>query len=196
MTDESTEHGSPWPVPPRNGYTADDLFALEDLPPHTQMIDGSLVFVSPPSYYHFVVTESLMGGLGLTLPPELMLVREMALRLDDRNAPGPDIMVVAREALTGLDQRHFVARDVLLAVEVVAPESESRDGTTKPLKYARAGIRHYWRVERDGVTDQPIAHVYQLDPLTRGYVHMGLHRDRVRVAEPYGIDLDLTISKP
>lgn len=36
-------HSSRWPVPPQDGYTVDDLFTLPDLPPHTELIDGSLV---------------------------------------------------------------------------------------------------------------------------------------------------------
>ncbi|MFE4665123.1 Uma2 family endonuclease [Streptomyces sp. NPDC056734] len=196
MSTEAEEHRSPWPVPPENGYTVDDLFTLPDLPPHTQLIDGSLVFVSTQRIYQVLVIDMLVTGLGRTVPPELVPVRQMAVRLDDRNAPEQDIMVIRADALTDLDQCQFAARDVLLAVSVVSPQSEGRDRVTKPMKYAAAGVPHYWRIERDGVTDQPIAHVYELDPLTRSYVHMGLQRDRVRVAEPFGIDIDLTITKP
>lgn len=38
-----TGHSSRWPVPPQDGYTVDDLFTLPDLPPHTELLDGSLV---------------------------------------------------------------------------------------------------------------------------------------------------------
>jgi hypothetical protein len=41
-----------WPVPPADGYTVDDLFTLPGLPPHTELIDGSLVFVSPQRDFH------------------------------------------------------------------------------------------------------------------------------------------------
>ncbi|GAA4961961.1 hypothetical protein GCM10023238_31510 [Streptomyces heliomycini] len=34
--------------------------------------------------------------------------------------------------------------------------------------------------------------MYELDPLTRAYVHMDMHRDRIKVDKPYGIDIDLT----
>jgi hypothetical protein len=34
--------------------------------------------------------------------------------------------------------------------------------------------------------------VYELDPLTQAYVHMGMHRDQIKVAEPYDIGIDLT----
>lgn len=36
-----------WPVPPPGGYIVDDLFSLPDLPPHTELIDGGLVFACP-----------------------------------------------------------------------------------------------------------------------------------------------------
>lgn len=31
-----------WPVPPEGGWTADDLDRIPGLPPHTELIDGSL----------------------------------------------------------------------------------------------------------------------------------------------------------
>lgn len=41
-----------WPVPPREGWTVDDLDTLPGLPPHTELIDGSLVLVSPQRRFH------------------------------------------------------------------------------------------------------------------------------------------------
>ncbi|WP_442778017.1 hypothetical protein [Streptomyces echiniscabiei] len=35
----------------------DDLFTLPDLPPHTELIDGSLVFVSPRRRFHAKMIE-------------------------------------------------------------------------------------------------------------------------------------------
>lgn len=58
MTAEALPEGSqprrddsPWPVQPENGYTADGFFTL-DLPPHTELIDGRLVFVSQQRKFH------------------------------------------------------------------------------------------------------------------------------------------------
>ncbi len=36
MTAEPVPASSSWPVPPRQGYTVDDLFNLPGLPPHTE----------------------------------------------------------------------------------------------------------------------------------------------------------------
>jgi Uma2 family endonuclease len=192
MTAESVGHQVEWPVPPQDGYTVDDLFTLPNLPPHTELIDGSLVFVSPQRRFHFLVINRLFDGLCSSLAPEFSVEREMTIILDNRNGPEPDVSVVRADAVTGLDQTRFQAEDVLLAVEVVSPDSESRDRTTKPQKYAAAGIPNFWRVEQDGNTGGPVIHVYELDPLTKSYVHMGMHRDEIKVDKPYPIDIDLT----
>ncbi|MEU9475400.1 Uma2 family endonuclease [Streptomyces sp. NPDC048191] len=192
MTAESVEHRVQWPVPPQDGYTVDDLFTLPDLPPHTELIDGSLVFVSPQRRFHYRVIDLLVTGLCSSLGPEFSVEREMTVILDNRNGPEPDVSVVRADAVTGLDQTRFHAEDVLLAVEVVSPDSESRDRTTKPQKYAAAGIPNFWRVEQNGTTGGPVIHVYELDTLTKSYVHMGTHRDQIKVDKPASIDIDLT----
>ncbi|MEJ1202251.1 MULTISPECIES: Uma2 family endonuclease [unclassified Streptomyces] len=194
MTAESVEHRrrQQWPMPPVDGYTVDDLFTLPDLPPHTQLIDGSLVFVSPQRRFHANVIDLLVWGLRAGLPAEFKVSREMTTILDRRNGPEPDVSVIRAEAVTGPTQTSYQAEDVLLAVEVVSPDSESRDRTTKPQKYAAAGIPNFWRVEQGGTDGRPVVHVYELEPMTKAYVHMGIHRDRIKVDKPYVIDIDLT----
>ncbi|MFI2510062.1 Uma2 family endonuclease [Streptomyces sp. NPDC018972] len=192
MTAESVEHRVQWPVPPLDGYTVDDLFTLPDLPPHTELIDGSLITVSPQRNFHADVIDLLVSGLRRGVPKKYRVKREMIIVLDRRNGPEPDVSVVHADAVRGPDQTSYQAQDVVLAIEVVSPDSESRDRTTKPYKYGNAGIPHFWRVERDGADRKPLIHVYELDPLTRSYVHMGMHRDRIKVDKPYSIDIDLT----
>ncbi|MFF1487991.1 Uma2 family endonuclease [Streptomyces sp. NPDC058319] len=191
MTAEPVQQYGHWPLPPLDGYTVDDLFTLHGLPPHTELLDGSLIFVSPQREFHTVVMDLLVTGLRCTAPEDLRVRREMTVVLDDRNAPEPDVSVL-RAAGAGADRTRYKAEDVVLAVEVVSPESESRDRTTKPYKYASAGIPNYWRVERGGSGGGPVVHVYELDPLTRSYVHMGMHRDQIKVTVPYDIEIDLT----
>ncbi|MCF1506294.1 Uma2 family endonuclease [Streptomyces glomeratus] len=191
MTAESTEQ-SRWPMPPMDGYTVDDLFTLPDLPPHTELIDGSLIFVSPQRRFHGNMVDLLVSSLRDGLPAELRVSREMTVVLDVRNGPEPDVSVIRADAVKGPDQTSYEAQDVLLAIEVVSPDSESRDRTTKPQKYAAAGIPNFWRVEQNGTSGRPVVHVYELDHLTKAYVHMGMHRDRIKVDKPYTIDIDLT----
>lgn len=188
MTAETEHH---WPVPPQDGYTVDDLLTLPDLPPHTELLDGSLIFVSPQRYFRSIVIDLLANGLRRTVPPELKVVREMTVVIDKRNGPEPDIVVVRTVAARSRTQTQFQARDVLLAVEVVSPESEARDRDTKPHKYAGAGIPHFWRVEMSGIDDRPTVHVFELDKEDRTYYPVAIHRDRLKLAAPFDIDIDL-----
>ncbi|MEU4200899.1 Uma2 family endonuclease [Streptomyces sp. NPDC045470] len=189
MTAEIAHH---WPVPPPDGYTVDDLLTLPDLPPHTELLDGSLVFVSPQRFFHSVVIDSLVSGLRRTAPPELTVAREMTVLIDERNGPEPDITVVRTAAVRHSDQTHFQVRDVLLAVEVVSPESEARDRDTKPHKYAKAGITHFWRVEKAGPGGHPVVQVFELDEETRTYRSVHTFREQVKLGAPFDIDIDLT----
>jgi Uma2 family endonuclease len=192
MTAEPVEHRVQWPVPPQDGYTVDDLFTLPDLPPHTELIDGSLVFVSPQRHFHYAAIHLLANGLRSTLPSSLKVACEMTVVLDPRNGPEPDICVVHKEAFTGQRQTRFAAPDVLLAVEVVSPDSEARDRDTKPHKYAAAGIPHFWLVEMGGQDDHPVVQVYQLGEATGTYALTGIYHNQVKVSVPYDIDIDLT----
>ncbi|MBU3865481.1 Uma2 family endonuclease [Streptomyces sp. 4503] len=181
-----------WPVPPPDGYTVDDLYNLPDLPPHTELIDGSLVFVSPQRVFHMLVMYLLEAGLRRTVPDEFRVRREMTVVLGPRNAPEPDLLVVRAEAEQSRRQTRYEAADMVLAVEVVSPDSEERDRETKPLKYAAAGIPHFWLVEMAGEKDRPAVHTYELDLVTKSYTNTGIYHERLKLTVPFTIDIDLT----
>ncbi|MFC4563543.1 Uma2 family endonuclease [Nocardiopsis mangrovi] len=196
---EAEGHGAPemprtqatsWPVPPPDGYTADDLDRLPDLPPHTELIDGSLVFVSPQKLFHMLVLRLLERSLEPACPKGLRVRREMTVLLGPQQRPEPDIMVVRADAETGSDQTSYPADSVLLAVEVVSPDSRARDRERKPQLYAKAGIKHFWRIEDEqgGV----VVYVYELDPATGAYVATGVHRKELKLGVPFDIEIDLT----
>jgi Uma2 family endonuclease len=180
---------APWPVPPEGGYTVDDLYRLASLPSHTELIDGSLVFRSPQTIFHRRTVSLLERRLDDLAPSEFWVEREMTTVLNQQNAPEPDVMVVRAEAVTGLDQTRFEPEDVVLAIEVVSPDSRSRDRETKPMKYAKAGIPHLWRVEKN--EDQAVAYVFELEPATGTYTPTGIFHDRLKVSVPFPIDIDL-----
>ncbi|MBD0739479.1 Uma2 family endonuclease [Streptomyces sp. CBMA29] len=180
-----------WVFPPPGGFTADDLDRIPELPPHTELIDGSLVFVSPQKYFHALVISLLEFALRAQAPAEFRVGREMTVVLDKRNRPEPDVSVVHRAAVseTG-DETAFTAQDVVLAVEVVSPESEARDRTRKPQLYAEAGIRHFWRVEQS-TGRRPVVYAFELEPATATYVPVGIFHDRLKLSAPFTLDIDL-----
>ncbi|MFD5712059.1 Uma2 family endonuclease [Streptomyces pharetrae] len=179
-----------WPTPPEGGWTADDLDRLPNLPPHTELIDGSLVFVSPQTIFHERAIDFLKWQLQSVAPADFEVFREFTIDLDRQNRPEPDVVVVREEVVEDPGQTRFPADAVVLAIEVVSEDSVSRDRETKPLKYARAGIPHYWRVE--GEQGRAAVHVFELEPTTGTYTSTGIFRDRLKVDVPFPADLDLT----
>ena len=179
-----------WPVPPPGGYTAEDLDRIPDLPAHTELIDGSLVFVSPQKAFHSTAVDLLVQGLRRTVPKNLLVRREMSVILGPRQRPEPDVLVLQAVAATSGNQTAYTPEAVELVVEVVSPDSEVRDRERKPQLYARAGIRHFWRVE--DVDGEIALYVYELDPATETYAVTGIYHERVTLTVPYEIDIDLT----
>ncbi|WP_406725525.1 Uma2 family endonuclease [Streptomyces sp. GD-15H] len=190
VRDSELDDDYQWPRPPQDGWTADDLDELPNLPPHTELIDGSLVFVSPQTNFHSRVIRLLDNALLAQVPAELDVIREMTIKLNQRNRPEPDVLVFRADADTGPSQTWYRPEDVVIAIEVVSKDSVERDREAKPRKYAAAGIAHFWRVEEnDGL---PVVYVYELDPMTRSYVPMGIFHNRLKLTVPFDIDIDLT----
>jgi Uma2 family endonuclease len=123
-------------------------------------------------------------------PDDLDVFREFSIRLNKRNRPEPDVLVVPLGADTGPKDTWLRPEDVILAVEVVSEESEDRDREVKPRKYAAAGVRYFWRVEQN--QGLPVVYVYELDPALRAYVATGIHHNKLKLDVPFPIEIDLT----
>lgn len=196
VTSEADDAPLPaWFYPPPNGWTADDLDRLPPSAPRFELIDGTLVMMSPQTYFHSTVMRRLANAIEIAAPGDLRVVVEMTVRLGERQRPEPDILVVNTAPATS--RTAFTPDEVELAVEIVSAESRERDRRTKPQRYAEAGIRHFWRVEREGGDsgsgqDAPVVHVYELDDTTGGYVPTGIHRGRMAVPVPFPMDIDLS----
>ncbi|MBP8535493.1 hypothetical protein GWI24_20730 [Streptomyces sp. MK37H] len=52
-----------WIFPPPDGFTADDLDRIPELPRHTELIDGSLVIAGPQRAFHSLVVTLLNTAL-------------------------------------------------------------------------------------------------------------------------------------
>jgi Uma2 family endonuclease len=178
-----------YPGPP-GGWTADMLDHLPpDAPRHVELIDGSLILMSPQTAFRMLMLKLLEREL--TPPPGLLVVREMTVTLGIRQRPEPDLLIVKSSALTSLKTTSFRPEDVHLVVEVASAESLERDRTTKPIKYSNAGIEHLWRVEQEN--DGPIVHTFKLDPDVRAYVPTGVHQNRLTTDIGFPVDIDLDL---
>ncbi|GAA0980252.1 Uma2 family endonuclease [Nocardiopsis tropica] len=179
------------PMPPRRGFTADDLDRIPDLPPHTELIDGSLVLVSPQKRFHMFVLKLLEQQLDAQVPEDMVTYREMTVRLAERQRPEPDLMLVREGDGQGVHDTWIEPQLVALAVEVISPESEVRDHERKPQLYAEAGIPHFWLVEEEAHMEA-VVYAYELDPVNKKYGNLTVYRERLKTSAPCDLDIDLT----
>ncbi|MFC0860802.1 Uma2 family endonuclease [Sphaerimonospora cavernae] len=181
-----------YPGPP-GGWTAEMLDHLPpDAPRHVELIDGSLIMMSPQTAFHMLMLRLLEREL--TPPPDLCVAREMSVTLGLRQRPEPDIMLVKSMALTDLKTTSFKPEDVHLVVEVVSADSVERDRTTKPIKYSNAGIRYMWRIELED--QEPVVYTFELEPSVKAYVPTGIHRKRLKTHIGFDVDIDLSLGWP
>ncbi|MEO3884789.1 Uma2 family endonuclease [Nonomuraea sp. B5E05] len=180
-----------YPGPP-GGWTADMLDHLPpDAPRHVELIDGSLIMMSPQTAFHLYAIRLFESSL--KPPAHLAVIREMTVTLGMRQRPEPDILLVKKSAI-GARTISFRPEDVHLVAEVVSEESMERDRTTKPIKYSNAGIKHFWRVEQeDGL---PVVYTFELEPAVKAYVPTGIYRKRLQLNVGFEVDLDLTLTWP
>lgn len=174
--------------PPRaSGWEADDLDLLPpDAPRHTELLDGALVFnMSPQRSWHDRVVRRLTATLEDAAPDGWTVEAQMTIKLDRRSRPEPDVIVACVPYTP--DRTRFVPDEVRLVAEVVSAESQDRDRRYKPVLYADAGIRHFWRIEDE--QGLPAIHTYELDDTTHVYVATGLYRDRFTAAVPMPVGI-------
>lgn len=181
-----------WLRPPYEGFGVDDLFRLNGLPEHTQLIDGSLVPRAPQSAFHSVMNTLLAEELRRGCPDGWAVRREMVVICGPRQALEPDVCVVRAAACTDRTNDRYAAEDVRLVVETVMPDSEIRDWHRKQQIYARSGIRHSWIVTRGERGTVAQVNTYELDLGTMTYGCTGIHHDHLKVTVPFGMTIDLT----
>ena len=86
------------------------------------------------------------------------------------------------------DSLVFQPADVHLEIEVVSPGTKTKDRTLRPVQYASAGIKCFWRVENE---DDAMV-VYSFELLPEGiYAPTGVFRTRVKLDRPFPIDVEI-----
>jgi len=182
---DMSDAGSTLPGTPPDGWNLDNL--PPDLPKHTELIRGVLV-VSPQKAWHMAIVDALKIRISEQCPPEYAVQREMAVRKSLRTAPEPDLSVV-RASAVDWDKSIYLPEDVLLAAEVISPESEERDREDKPILYGAMGIPTFWLIER-GKDNAPIVHEHYL--YASVYKLMKTHVGQLTTEVPFPIDIPLT----
>jgi Uma2 family endonuclease len=133
---------------PARPLTLDDVARLADQDPdhRYELQEGNLLVIPPADDEH---AEMIMR-IGAWLIAHGYAGRVLATPGVRAGTSGrsPDI-AVRRSPRQGRTVWIDPA-DLLLVIEIVSPGSVELDRYLKPVEYAQAGMRHFWRVERDG----------------------------------------------
>lgn len=180
-------------VPPADGWTTDDLDALPDDGVRRELLDGVLLVSPSPSIAHQIVAGRLMVALEATCPDHFQVSQANDVQVSARRLFVPDVLVVTDEAATRRPTGKLAAAEVVLAVEIVSPSSQSMDRVMKPALYAKAGIPFYWLVETDGGLT---VHTYKLEFEDEVYRPSGTFTETIKIDEPWRIDIPLARLRP
>ncbi|HFD40893.1 MAG TPA: Uma2 family endonuclease [Anaerolineae bacterium] len=156
--------------------TEDEFVAWCNEDVRAEYVDGEVIVHSPVSTRH----SDLAGFLGSLL--RLFVERHqigkvLGPEIQVRLRPGvrrvPDLLFLSAERLEQVAPNHIEGAPDLM-VEIVSPESVSRDWRDKFLEYQAAGVAEYWVIDPDhrraefyALDDQG---AYRLLPIEEGIV--------------------------
>jgi Uma2 family endonuclease len=175
------------PTPPPGGFTARDLPRLiEAVDARFELLDGEVLMMAPATHWHDEVLDILKHALRRIAPQSVVIATEKGIDLGS-TVPEPDVLVVTRSAVRS-DSLVFQPSEVHLAVEVVSPGTTTKDRTLRPIQYAEAGIKCFWRVENEN--DAMVVVTFELLPEGK-YAPTGVFHSRVKLDRPFPIDIEL-----
>lgn len=115
-----------------------------------EWVDGEVILMAPASFDHVNISDWLVAILRVFVAHRdlgTVLSREFFVRFPKQKRRRlPDLLFVSKA------RRQIIKKQVAdgapdLIIEVVSPDSESRDWRDKYLEYERAGVREYWVID-------------------------------------------------
>jgi Uma2 family endonuclease len=132
----------------------------DDLPEEgyrwAELAEGVLQVSPSPAMKHQLASSELLLALGPTARVAgFRVVTDMDVLVNPvfpATVRRPDLSIVDLSIveLSSADPERLVARNVVLAVEIVSPGSGHRDRVTKLSEYAKAGISNHWILDIAG----------------------------------------------
>ena len=133
-----------------------------------------------------------MVALEETCPGDLQVTQGVEVRISPRRSFIPDVLVTTDYA-GRKHARHYAPQEVVLAIEIVLPTSQTMDRIGKPALYAKAGIPYYWVIETEGGLT---VHTYKLEFADEVYQPSGTFTDAIKIDEPWRIEMPMARLRP
>ena len=116
-----------------------------------ELVDGELVEMTPPTFRHMLIAkfvEQCLEAEIRRLGHGWLCFREAGIRTGIRKSRLADVYVLTPEQISNfLDEAAICQTAPLLTVEVVSPDSVTRDYRYKRTEYAALGVPEYWIVD-------------------------------------------------
>lgn len=177
----------------RQNLTFEDYLSHDDgTDNHYELVDGQLILRNPPRIGHFLVAKFLEQQFDaeiqrMALP--WMTLREAGIRTGYNKSRLADICVVTKEQAQNLMGESAVFQTPpRLIVEVVSPESATRDYRYKRSEYAVLGVPEYWVVD-------PLMAQVTLLLWEEGFYEEAQFRDNQAIPSPTFPELSLTVEQ-
>jgi Uma2 family endonuclease len=126
----------------------EEYLALPE-PTFAEWVDGEVTYLSATEAHQAL--SQLLAGVMQFLAEEhdlgIVMTAPYAVKFDFRpSVREPDVMFVAKENADRVTMQ-FATGAMDIAVEIISPDSQTRDRREKFTEYAKAGVREYWMVD-------------------------------------------------
>ena len=136
-------------VEERPRMTYEEFLAWADEDTLAEWVDGEVVMYSPASSRHQDISGFLESILrSFVVAHQLGVIRSAPFQMKLEQGREPDLLFVATAHLTRL-KATYLDGPADLVIEIVSPESISRDRGEKFYEYAQGGVPEYWLVDPD-----------------------------------------------
>ena len=135
-------------TPPRERLTYEEFCARVN-EQKADLIHGEIFMASPARYRHEDLVNLWMSMLRRYAKKKKLgkvMGSRVAMKLDDHEAPEPDIMFIKKDRLPLLKETEILG-PADLAIEVVSPGSRHLDLVEKKDLYASYGVSEYWVID-------------------------------------------------
>ncbi len=126
--------------------TAAEYFDLPETNRFEELLDGELIVSPPPIPKHQDIVGNIFFLLRQQVPDGKVFIAPIALYLDERNIPEPDVVWVSASSRCQIAEKRLEGPPELI-VEVLSPSTARRDRGDKFDLYEKHGIREYWLVD-------------------------------------------------
>jgi len=171
---------------PDGAWTEPDLHLFPQDGHRYEIVDGCLHVTPPAPRWHGVLVQAVVTTLRAAAPPGWWVCDRLGIETEGSNLV-PDVTVL-RPRSSGASWSD--PADVALVVEVETGATRRYDRMLKPVVYADAGIRDFWRVER--TTRTMALRVYELDDGGYRLRHSSEGGEPIRLAAPFAVQISPT----